>query len=65
MGSSNEIIIKDLHTDLVRMRNELHEMNKYLKMISDKIIEIEQDEVEIKYAIMSVNINEEESDQNE
>jgi hypothetical protein len=34
-------------------------------MISDKIIEIEQDEVEIKYAIMSVNINEEESDQNE
>jgi hypothetical protein len=49
MGCNNEIIIKDLHTDLVRMRNELHEMNKYLKIISDHICDIEGDLKNISY----------------
>jgi hypothetical protein len=49
MGCNNEIIIKDLHTDLVRVRNELHDMNKYLKVIADHICDIEGDLKNISY----------------
>lgn len=43
MANNNEIIIKDLHADLVRMRNELHDMNKYLGILINHVGNIENE----------------------